>query len=463
MKCPFFVDEMDGRSGSFLGSSLLLALFLLTAPCLVAAQTAGSSSVSVKSQATAPVEITAERIEYLQGVDVYEAEGSVVIVQGPVHLTADRVTLFMLSGTMVAEGQVHLTDPASDIHAERLELDVNTSAGAVTNGRVFIRQSDTLVTGRLLQRFSEAHYRAKEGSFTNCDAQDGKVPAWRFTFKDLDLNMGESIYAKSAWFCVNDVPLIPFPTLSYPIQTSRKTGFLIPTIGYDNRFGFHYRQGFFWAMTPSHDLLITPDYLSNRGYGGDVQYRYVLNRLSAGQWLGSFIQDTVVGKSRALISGQHRQLVDDNLVINAQAFLMTDPNYLSDLSNSGVQRALPSGDSSLYVSRRFNNGNLYLLGQYLQPLQAGGKDTFQRLPELGYNAVNLKPFDVPLVLGLESAFVNFYREVGFTVDRADIMPSLSTGVLDIAHVVAVTPQVRLREVYYTTNVTNTASANRETF
>src|SRR5690348_1047769 len=169
------MDEMGGRSGSFPGSSFVLALLLLTVPCLSTAQPPAPSSVSVKSPESAPVEITADRIEYLQGVDVYEAEGSVVIVQGPVRLTADHVTLFMLSGTMLAEGQVHLTDPSSDIHAERLELDVNTSAGAVTNGTVFIRQSDTLVTGRLLQRFSEMHYRAKGGSFTNCDARDGKV------------------------------------------------------------------------------------------------------------------------------------------------------------------------------------------------------------------------------------------------------------------------------------------------
>ena len=130
-----------------------------------------------------------------------------IIVQGPVRLTADRVTLFMLSGTMLAEGQVHLTDPNSDIRADRLELDVNTSAGAVTNGTVFIRQSDTLVTGRLLQRFSEAHYRAKEGSFTNCDARDGKVPAWRFTFKDVDLNIGEILHRLTTATGVSVLPI----------------------------------------------------------------------------------------------------------------------------------------------------------------------------------------------------------------------------------------------------------------
>ena len=96
---------MGRRFGSFFGSSLLLVFLLVTSPCPLAAQPAPSSSVSVTSPETAPVEITAERIEYLQGVDVYEAEGSVVIVQGPIRLTADRVTLFMLSGTMVAEGR----------------------------------------------------------------------------------------------------------------------------------------------------------------------------------------------------------------------------------------------------------------------------------------------------------------------------------------------------------------------
>jgi LPS-assembly protein len=208
--------------------------------------------------------------------------------------------------------------------------------------------------------------------------------------------------------------------------------------------------------------------MSNRGQGVDLEYRYAMNSvtpgvLNRGQWLTSFIQDTQVNKSRALISGLHRQQVNSDLTINAQAFLLTDPNYLSDLSNSGVQRALPSGDSNLYVSRRFDVGNVYLLGQYLQPLQAGGKDTFQRLPEIGTNLMNIAPFDGPVLLGFESGLVNFYREQGFSVNRADIVPSISTRMLDLGHVVGLRPQVRFREVYYTTNVTDTAPAHRETF
>ncbi|MEK6617560.1 MAG: putative LPS assembly protein LptD, partial [Nitrospirota bacterium] len=395
---------MGRRRWSVLCPSFLAFLSVLVTgiPPTFSAQADPPQTVLAQPASAQPIEITAERIDYLKGPDIYEAEGSVVIVQGPLRLTADRVTIMMLSGTLIATGHVHLSDPTSDMRSERLELDVNTEAGVVTNGELNIKLTDTLVTGRLFQRFSEDHYRVKDGSFTNCDAKEGKIPAWRFTFKDVDLNMGQSVYAKDVWLCVNDIPLVPFPTLAYPIQTARKSGLLIPTVGYDNRFGTHYRQGYFWAVNPSQDLTITPDFLANRGYGGDLEYRYVLNRKSRGQWLLTFIQDTEVNQARATLTGKHMQKVNPDLSIRAEANLLSDPKILSDLSNSGVLRALPSQESNLNITQRFKSGNLYLYGQYLQPLSAGGTDTFQRLPEIGHRLVNVSPFGGPLLLGMDT-------------------------------------------------------------
>ncbi len=96
-----------------------------------------------------------------------------------------------MPGILIATGHVRLTDPKADLVTERLELNVNTEAGVVTHGRVHLKSTNTSVEGRLLQRFSEDHYRVKEGRFTNCDAQEGETPAWRFEFKDLDLRTGD--------------------------------------------------------------------------------------------------------------------------------------------------------------------------------------------------------------------------------------------------------------------------------
>ena len=396
----------------------VLLLSLLPIPALAAAN--GPSPQA--GPGSPPLEVKADRIDYLQDQDIYEADGSVVIDQGSVHLTADHVTIQALPGVMIATGHVRLTDPKADIVAERLELNVNTQAGIITHGEVYLKASNTTVDGRLIQRFSEDHYRFKEGRFTNCDAPPGETPAWRFQFKDMDLNAGTSLAFKDGWFCVADVPVIPIPTMTYPL-TPRQSGFLIPSPGYDNRFGFHYQQGYYWAINPSQDLTISPSYYTNLGYGSDFEYRYALDRKSRGQWYVSYLQQTTLPnvsgvtdtpdadakRARALITGTHTQQVTSDLLLRVNANLVTDPDYLQQLSNSGAQRALPSNESNILANQRLLYGNAYLLGQYLQPLQSGGSDTFQRLPEVGYSQPNISLFNSPLLFGGDANAVNFFR------------------------------------------------------
>lgn len=440
-----------------------------------AAGNGGGSAAKTTSPGALPLDVTAERIDYLQEQETYEADGSVVVNQGTLRLTADHMTIQALPGVLIATGHVRLTDPKADLSAERLELNVNTEAGVVTHGRVYLKSSNTSVEGRLLQRFSEDHYRVKEGRFTNCDAQEGETPAWRFEFKDLDLNAGDSVAFTGGWLCVNDAPVIPIPTLTYPLST-RRSGFLIPNVTYDNRFGAHLQQSYYWAINPSQDLTISPQYYANLGYGSDFEYRYALDKQSRGQWLVSALQQTELpnvsgvsqagqssNRTRGLLSGSHTQQFTPDLLLRVQAFLVTDASYLQQLSNSGAQRALPSGESNLLATQRLAYGNTYLLGQYLQPLQSGGVDTFQRLPEIGYSMPNLPLFNSPILLGADTNFVNFYREQGFTQNRIDLLPGLSTDALDFGHIVGLTPQVKVREVYYTRGVQNSENQHRETF
>ena len=97
-------------------------------------------------------------------------------------------------------------------------------------------------------------------------------------------------------------------------------------------------------------------------------------------------------------------------------------------------------------------------------MESGGTDTFQRLPEIGYSQCRISPlFNSPVLLGADTNFVNFYREQGFTQNRIDVLPGLSTDVLDFGHIVGLTPQMKVREVYYTRGVTNSESQHRETF
>ncbi len=465
---------VSGRSRISDKLCVCVAVLLLCLPGMAWAKSKSVAS-GASSSGSLPLDVTANRIDYRQDQDVYEADGSVVIQQGTMRLTADHVTIEALSGVVHASGHVHLTDPQADVTTERMDFNVNTEAGVITHGQLYVPQSNTLVSGRLLQRFSEYHYRVKEGQITNCDAQDGEMPAWRFKFDDMDLNVGDSLALKGAWLCVADVPVIPFPTITYPLS-NRRSGFLVPQVGYDSRFGTHLQDSFYWAINPSQDLTIAPTYYSKLGYGTDAEYRYVIDRKSRGQWYVSYLQQTAlpnvtgvdqtssdVKRARALIAGTHTQQFTDTLLMRANVNFVTDPNYLQQLSNSGTQRALPSNETNLLLNQRLLYGNMYVLGQYLQPLQAGGTDTFQRLPETGYSLPNVSLFNSPLLFGMEGDFVNFYREQGFGLNRVNVTPGLSTDVIDLGHIVGITPQAKFREVYYTRGAQSDDALHRETF
>lgn len=472
--CPPFVVDMAGPCARALASLFCVVVaVLVTSHGAVAAS--GSARVSPGASASVPLDIRADRIDYLQDQDVYEADGSVIVEQDTLRLTADHITLQVLPGILIATGHVRMKDAKADLDAERLELNVNTEAGIVTHGQVYIKDSNTTVQGRHIQRFSEDHYRIKEGRFTNCDAQEGETPAWRFRFKELDLKAGDNVTFTRAWLCVLDTPIVPLPTMSYPL-TGRRSGFLIPNVGYDNRFGLHLQEGYFWAINPSQDLTVSPFYYAQLGYGSEFQYRYVIDRKSRGQWLVNYLQQTELpdvsgvdpttgnaARARALITGTHTQQFGADALLRAQANFVTDANYLQQLSNSGAQRALPSNESNLLGTKGLSLGRAYFWGQYLQPLEAGGVDTFQRLPEVGYSLPDLPLFSSPLLFGGETNAVNFYREQGFTVNRLDFLPGLSTDVIDLGHMIGLRPQAKFREVYYSRGATETSSQHRETF
>ncbi|UCH91683.1 MAG: LPS-assembly protein LptD, partial [Nitrospirota bacterium] len=441
---------------------LLVASFSIPAH-LLAEIPISTQNVNATNAPGVPVEIAADRIDYDHEREEYHAIGSVDVTRGAVRLTADEATLQKLTGLLTAVGHVHLRDEHADVWAEQLELNVNTEAGVLTTGRIFGKEQNSFVTGRRFQRFSETHYRIKDGSFTNCDAKDGEIPAWRFTFDDVDLDYEDSLWGKGVWFNINDVPVVPIPTFGYPLGASRKTGLLVPNMGIDNSFGFKFEQGFFWAINPSHDLTITPRILTERGGGGDLEYRYAWNRQAKGNWLVKSIYDTDQNRGRAEIRGAHVQEFSGDLSLRILANYSTDRTVLQNFSSSGAQRALPSQESIINILQRLDHGALYLFGQYLQPLGDGGDTTFQRLPEVGHQFFSPSVLGSPFALTAETTFVNFSRKDGFDVSRIDLLPGMSVEGLNLGNVVGFRPQVKFREVAYTRGQTEKSLQHRETF
>ena len=213
---------------------------------------------------------------------------------------------------------------------------------------------------------------------------------------------------------------------------------------------------------PSQDITITPQILTNRGFGGDLQYRYALSRNSKGQWLLNALQDTDQQRGRGLLTGLHTSQITPTLSLRASVFMASDRTYLQDFGVSGAARALPNGQSQLDIRQQFQSGTLYLLGQYLQPLEQGSTQTFQRLPEIGHQLYEVPIFESAYLFRTDTAYVHFFREKGFNVNRIDFVPTFSRKPWNIGHVMTVAPEVRPRVVYYSRGVNTEDVVGRET-
>lgn len=85
------------------------------------------------------------------------------------------------------------------------------------------------------------------------------------------------------------------------------------------------------------------------------------------------------------------------------------------------------------------------------------------MPEVGYSLSNTSLLSSPVLFGLDTNYVNFYRDQGFKVNRVDLLPGISTDVIDLGHVVGLTPQAKVRESYYSRGINSDSSQHRETF
>ncbi len=71
------------------------------------------------------------------------------------------------------------------------------------------------------------------------------------------------------------IPIFYLPKISFPIDSSRKTGFLAPEIGGGGRSGNELRLPFYYNIASNYDATITPRILSGRGFQLGSEFRYL--------------------------------------------------------------------------------------------------------------------------------------------------------------------------------------------
>jgi len=414
--------------------------------------------------------IEADEIQMKKDTKILILTGNAQFFKGNRGGFADRITYDHESYKVTAEGNVKFyTSSGDEISTEFLQLEVDTFIGQAKNVQIKIADNSPKYTERASHNFREEYYifdpiikkivpeelqdiggkkpketLLKEMAYADIIDFEGKyferlTNATIYTCargdddillvaREIELDHAEGVgTAQSMTVKFKGIPIFYFPRATFPINHERKTGFLLPTIGYENKSGYIMEVPYYINIGPQHDTVIIPRILSNRGAQLFSEYRY-LTENSKGSFKAEILpSDRIFDDDRYAIEFDHHQGKKNwRAMINFQD--ISDSAYFRDFSNEVdvvVSSYVEQEAKLVYSSRllRFEaelsahesiNDNIRLSNQ-----------PYERLPEL---SLDIKSQEIDIFnAGLDSEYTNFDHDYSSNVtgSRLTIKPYIS--------------------------------------
>ena len=137
-----------------------------------------------------------------------------------------------------------------------------------------------------IQRFANKDYLLRQATYTTCAPQD---KAWDIQADSITIDDANAKgVARNAVVHVNEWPVFYTPYLSFPTNKERKSGFLMPLVGYSNVGGFDFGLPYYWNMAPNYDMTLVPHVFTERGFMMGAEYRYLTSN-SSGVITGNYL------------------------------------------------------------------------------------------------------------------------------------------------------------------------------
>ncbi len=226
--------------------------------------------------------VQAVEVDYDYNNSRVSAVGNVQIYYNASTLEADKVIYDQKTKRLHAEGNVRLTDADGKItYAQQLDLSDDYRDGFVDSLRLDTPDQTRMAATRA-DRSNGDITIFQSGVYTACAAckEDPKrPPLWQVKGARIIHNQTERmLYFEDARLEFYGVPIAYVPYFSAPDPTvKRKTGFLMPWFNSTSATGVGAETPFYWALSPSYDLTITPRFMTTQGLllQGDFRQRLI--------------------------------------------------------------------------------------------------------------------------------------------------------------------------------------------
>jgi len=339
----------------------------------------------------------ADRMRYVQVDDELFANGSVKIVRdGNVYTGPElRIKLDDYSGYFI-KPQYELTNSRSRRTAPETIITASNDPfysyrNPVSANRTGFPGHGSAERALFIDR---DHVDLDDPIYTTCRADGAETPYdWYIKAETMSLDQATQVgVARNARIVFKGVPILASPYISFPLDDSRKSGFLPPTLSVTSRNGFEYLQPYYLNLAPNYDLTLYPKLITARGLqlGGDA--RYLSPILNSDVRLEGLVNDRLdQGRSRYAFSTLNNYA---NGAWSGYANInkVSDDNYFVDYSRTiafSSQRVLPQ-DAAVTYSAPYWYATIHELRyQTLQDPASPITPPYQKSPQILFHGARL--------------------------------------------------------------------------
>lgn len=378
------------------------------------------------------VELLANSVE--KKSNIIEAKGDVIVYSQKYFISANRALYDEKSGFLELFGDVNIVREKNEaVKSKYAKINLNSDDGEFNPFFTYDNRSDVWLECETATGDKD-FYITKNAVVSSCNVQD---PAWKIAFDEGKLDKETSVLKlKNVVFYIRSVPIFYFPYFVISTDTTRRTGLLIPKLGYGFSDGFFYAQPMYLALSHRWDLEFVPQIRTKRGRGAYLTGRFVDTPDSRGEiTIGGFEDRKNYRRKENLKNKNHFgyevKYKNSNLASHliGKEFddgLWVDFTYLNDVDYLNLKHDNQNSFDSLVTSRL----NYYLsrdedyLGvyakYYIDTSKINNDDTLQELPTLHYHRFLDKLVFPNLLYSLDFKYHNYYRKVGVGAKQLEV-------------------------------------------
>jgi LPS-assembly protein len=239
-----------------------------------------------KNATNQPLLLQADELIYDKKSDRIIAKGNVEVYYKNYALNADALTYDQKANTLDAVGNVRIKEPdGAVVNADRITLTDDFRDGFIRSFKAVTKDEARIAATSAVRKDGNTTV-FERGRFTpckQCETDPDAPPIWQIKAGKITHKKDEgNIYFEDGVFELFGVPLVWVPYFYYPDPTvKRRSGFLTPEFSHSDDLGFAGGVPYYYSLSPSADLTVTPILTTEAGFLLKADWR---QRLSNGSY-----------------------------------------------------------------------------------------------------------------------------------------------------------------------------------